>query len=183
MSPSSGMERTVIAADASAPLREVAEGELGFEEFFRVENPALYRRLWLITGNRSEAEDIMQESFLKLWERWDRVGEIHDPTGYLYRTAMNIFRRRYRRGMLAIRKALAMTPAEDEFARAEDRQVVRRILSTLTPRQRAALVLTEMLGFTSEEAGRALGVKASTVRALAHQGRAAFATAMGGEDA
>ncbi len=154
-----------------------------FQEFFRVENPALYRRLWLITGNRSEAEDIMQESFLKLWERWDRVDQIRDPTGYLYRTAMNIFRRRYRRGMLALRRALAMTPAEDEFARAEDRQVVRRILSTLTPRQRAALVLTEMLGFTSEEAGRALGVKASTVRALAHQGRAAFATTMGGEDA
>lgn len=179
--PSLGMERTVIAADA--PLREVAEGDLGFEAFFRVENPALYRRLWLITGNRSEAEDIMQESFLKLWERWDRVGEIHDPTGYLYRTAMNIFRRRYRRGVLAIRKGLAMTPAEDEFARAEDRQVVRRILSTLTPRQRAALVLTEMLGFTSEEAGRALGIKAGTVRALAHQGRGAFAQAMGGDDA
>lgn len=181
MSPSSGMERTVVAADAYP--REVSGGELGFEEFFRVENPALYRRLWLITGDRSEAEDIMQEAFLKLWERWERVGEIHDPAGYLYRTAMNIFRRRYRRGILAIRRSLAMTPAEDEFARAEDRQVVRRILSTLTPRQRAALVLTEMLGFTSEEAGRALGIRAGTVRALAHQGRAAFAQAMGGHDA
>jgi RNA polymerase sigma-70 factor, ECF subfamily len=177
------MEPTVLAAGTAAQVRHVAEGEVGFEKFFRAENPALYRRLWLVTGNRSEAEDITQESFLKLWERWDRVGEIRDPTGYLYRTAMNIFRRRYRRGTLAIRKALAVAPTQDEFEQADDRQVVRRTLATLTPRQRAALVLTEMLGFSSEEAGRALGIKASTVRALAHQGRAAFARAMGGDDA
>jgi RNA polymerase sigma-70 factor (ECF subfamily) len=176
------MERPLVVDEDAARAVEVAGGDQGFEAFFRTESAALYRRLWLITGNRSEAEDIMQESFLKLWERWDRV-EIRDPSAYLYRTAMNLFRRRYRRGKLAIRKAFAMTPAEDEFARADDRQTVRRILSTLTPRQRAALVLTEMLGFTSEEAGRALGVKAGTVRALAYQGRDAFARAMGGDDA
>jgi DNA-directed RNA polymerase specialized sigma24 family protein len=44
----------------------------------------------------------------------------------------------------------------------------------LSRRQRAALVLTELLGFTSEEASRALGVKPVTVRVLASQGRAAM---------
>jgi RNA polymerase sigma factor (sigma-70 family) len=146
-----------------------------FETFFRLESASLFRRLWLITGDRAEAEDIMQESFLRLWARWDRMETVRDPTAYLYRTAMNVFRRRYRRGILALRRAVAAAPAEDEFTRADDRQVVRRVLATLSPRQRAALVLTEMLGFSSEEAGRALGVRAATVRALAHQGRAAFA--------
>ena len=50
-----------------------------------------------MTGNRAEAEEIMQDAFLKLWERWDRVREIDDQTGYLYRTPMNVFRRRYQR--------------------------------------------------------------------------------------
>jgi hypothetical protein len=35
----------------------------------------------------------MQEAFLKLCERWDRVSGLEDPVGDLYRTAMNVFRR------------------------------------------------------------------------------------------
>jgi len=173
----------VAAEGPQAEVPRVREAAKDFESFFRAESATLFRRLWLITGNRAEAEDIEQDAFLKIWERWDRMGDVQDPTAYLYKTAMNLFRRRYRRGLLALRRAVTMTPAEDDFARADDRQVVRRILSTLTPRQRAALVLTEMLGFSSEEAGRALGVKAATVRALAYQGRAAFTHAMGDDDA
>src|SRR5262245_3030748 len=161
-------------ARAQAP----EEGPPSFEDFFDTESGTLFRRLWLVTGNRAEAEDIMQDAFLKLWERWDRVADIDDPTAYLYRTAMNIFRRRYRRGLLALKHLVALGPGLDEFARADERQTVRRVLSALTPRQRAALVLTEMLGFTSEEAAKTLGVKAATVRALAFQGRAAFRSAM-----
>ena len=120
----------------------------------------------------------MQDAFLKLWERWYRLGEVDDLVGYLYRTAMNVFRRRYQRSLLAVKRVVGAGPGEDEFARADDRHVVRKILAELTPRQRAALVLTEMIGFTSEEAAKTLGVKAATVRALAFQGRAAFKEAM-----
>ncbi len=175
------MDRAAITVPVEAA--GVPEAELDFESFFRAQSTTLFRRLWLITGNRAEAEDIMQDAFLKLWERWDRMEGVHDPTAYLYRTAINGFRRRYRRRIPALRRTPALAPEEDDFARADDRQVVRRVLATLTPRQRAALVLTEMLGFTSEEAGRVLGVRAATVRALAHQGRVAFATVMGGPDA
>jgi DNA-directed RNA polymerase specialized sigma24 family protein len=50
--------------------------------------------------------------------------------------------------------------------------VVARALKGLSRRQRSALVLTELLDFTSEEAGRAMGIKPVTVRVLASQGRA-----------
>lgn len=161
---------------ARAPAPE--EGPPSFEAFFDAESGTLFRRLWLVTGNRAEAEDIMQDAFLKLWERWDRVTEIDDTTAYLYRTAMNVFRRRYRRGLLALKHLVAFGPGIDEFAQADERQTVSRALAMLTPRQRAALVLTEMLGFSSEEAAKTLGVKSSTVRALAFQGRAALRSAM-----
>jgi DNA-directed RNA polymerase specialized sigma24 family protein len=106
-----------------------------------------------------------------------------DPVGYLYRTAMNLFRKRYRRALLAIRRTFGLASAPDDFADADDREVVRRVLWSLPPRQRAALVLTEMLGFTPDEAGRALGVQASTVRSLTRQGRESFRRAMEVDDA
>lgn len=177
------MDPSPLIVEGPAEPVGVADAATGFEAFFRAESATLFRRLWLITGDRAEAEDIMQDAFLRLWARWDRMADVRDPTAYLYRTAMNLFRRRYRRGILALRRAVALAPAEDDFARADERQIVRRVLATLAPRQRAALVLTEMLEYSSEEAGRALGVKAASVRALAHQGRAAFAKAMEIDDA
>jgi RNA polymerase sigma-70 factor, ECF subfamily len=167
------------AASASGAL----EATRNFEAFYEDENGLLFRRLWLVTGNRAEAEELTQDAFLKVWERWDRVGAMDDPVGYLYRTAMNLFRKRYRRAMLALRRSVGLAPSQDDFADADDRETVRRVLATLPPRQRAALVLTEMLGFTSNEAGNALGVKPSTVRSLSHHGRESFRRVMEVEDA
>jgi RNA polymerase sigma-70 factor (ECF subfamily) len=69
-------------------------------------------------------------------------------------------------------------PADDGLAEVESRDTVVRALARLTPRQRAALVLTDLLGFTSEEAGVALGVRASTVRVLAGRARTALQEGM-----
>ena len=156
-------------------------GARTFESFYEAERDGLFGALVLITGNRHEAEEIAQDAFLALWERWDRVSLMDDPTGYLYRTAMNGFRKRRRRAALAVRRALHIAPSDDLFAQADARQVVAHALAGISRRQRAALVLTELLGFTSEEAGRLLGVKPVTVRVLASQGRAAMRTSMGAE--
>jgi RNA polymerase sigma-70 factor, ECF subfamily len=153
-----------------------------FEAFYDAESSMLFRRMWLVTGNRAEAEELMQDAFLKVWERWEQVGVMDDPIGYLYRTAMNLFRKRYRRAMLAIRRSVGLAPSQDDFAAADDRETVRKVLSTIPPRQRAALVLTELLGFSPTDAGRALGVQASTIRSLSHQGRASFRRAMEVDD-
>jgi DNA-directed RNA polymerase specialized sigma24 family protein len=59
----------------------------------------------------------------------------------------------------------------DEFADAELRADVRRLLLEVSPRQRAALLLVDLLGSSSEQAGRILRVRPSTVRNLASQGR------------
>jgi RNA polymerase sigma-70 factor, ECF subfamily len=168
-------------SDASAA--GALELSRSFEAFYEDESGLLFRRLWLVTGNSAEAEELTQDAFLKVWERWERVGGMDDPVGYLYRTAMNLFRKRYRRAMLAIRRSVGLAPSHDDFADAEDRDTVRRVLATLPPRQRAALVLTDMLGFTPSEAGNALGVKASTVRSLSHQGRQSFRRVMEVDDA
>jgi RNA polymerase sigma factor (sigma-70 family) len=164
--------RLVASGGVSVP--EAANEPQSFEDFFEAESPALFRRLCLIIGNRHEAEEVMQDAFLSLFERWDRIRDMENPTGYLYRTAFNVFRRRSRRAALALRRTLGHAPAADEFEAADDRHVVSGALAKLSRRQRMALVLTELIGYGSEDAGKLMGVRAVTVRALASQGRAAM---------
>ncbi len=172
MDPSLRMNEPLgLVAGSPQGGEEVVAEPLGFEIFFETEARTLFRRLCAVTGNAAEAEEIMQDAFLALWERWDRLSTLEDPTGYLYRTAMNVFRRRRRRAALAIRRELSLAPDPVPFEEIDEQQDVVAALAALTPRQRAALVLTDVMDYSSEEAGRALGITAGTVRGLASRAR------------
>jgi RNA polymerase sigma factor (sigma-70 family) len=148
--------------------------ERPFEDFYELEQERLLRVLWMVTGSLQEAEDIVQDAFLRVWERWSKVSSMESPTGYLHHAAMNIFRNRYRRARLGLRKAIGADPPVDAFDSAEDRISVSTALAHLTRKQRAALVLTDLLGYPADEAGRMLGVRGSTVRSLGSTARAAL---------
>src|SRR5512132_3342393 len=154
-----------------------------FDEFVEEEHDRLFKALYFVTGRREDAEDLAQDAFLKLWERWDRIGRITDPTGYLFRVALNGFRMRLRRAAVALRKLAPVTPEADAFAEAEMRADVRSLLLGLTQRQRAALLLVDLLGYPAEQAARILRVRPSTVRNLASQGRRALRATKGARDA
>ncbi len=62
----------------------------------------------------------------------------------------------------------------DPFEKVIDHDEAVRSLAALTPRQRAAVVVTELLGYSSEEAGTILGIRPGTVRTLTAQARAAL---------
>jgi RNA polymerase sigma-70 factor (ECF subfamily) len=152
--------------------------EAAFEAFFLETNRDLTGALWLVTRNTHEAEEIAQDAYLKLWERWSRIGSMEDPAGYLHRTAWNLWRSRGRRAAVALRKVIHAIPADEATADVESRDVVVRALASLTPRQRAALVLVDLLDMTSEEAAKALGVRPSTVRVLAARARTSLKEGM-----
>jgi RNA polymerase sigma-70 factor, ECF subfamily len=154
-----------------------------FDDFFEEEHERLYKALYFVTGNRHDAEELMQDAFLKLWERWGEIHRISDPIGYLFRVALNGFRMRRRRAAMAIRKVLPVPEGRDDFLDADMRADVRTLLLRITPRQRAALLLVDLLGYPSEEAALILRVRPSTVRALATQGRRALRAAGGARDA
>lgn len=162
--------------------QEPAAETRSFEAFFQGEHARLFGTLCLVTGDAMEAEDVMQEAFLKLWERWERVGGLDDPVAYLYRTAFNLFRS-YRRRVLRSARRLATGHSEDPLAAVEVRHEVVGALRKLAPRQRAAVVLTELLGLSSPEAAQALRIRPGTVRVLASQGRAAMRKILEGGDA
>ncbi len=152
------------------PAAEPPESD--FRTFFEDEHRALLKTLYFVTGNQSEAADLMQEAFLKLWERWDRIDTIEDPRAYLFRVALNGSKMWARSAKRASRRALPVGVVRDPFDDVELRDDVHRMLLTLTPRQRAALVLLDLYGYGSEDAARIMGIRPSTVRALATQGRA-----------
>jgi RNA polymerase sigma factor (sigma-70 family) len=177
------MERMNEPASAvTEPALPTTRDEESFEAFFHAHHRRLLRAMFVVTGSQHEAEELMQEAFLAVWERWERVRKMDESTGYLYRIAMNRFRSRWRRTARAARRTVGFAEGRDAFADADERDAVGRALRSVTPRQRAALVLTEYLGFSSDEAGAILGVKGVTVRALASHGRAAMKIKLEAED-
>ena len=152
-----------------------------FESFFRAHHQRLLSALCLITRNRHEAEEITQDAFLSLWERWDRVGGMDSPDGYLYRTAMNTFRKRIRRiGRSQMRIATPDATTDGGIEEIDATDLAVRALEPLTPAERAAVVLTDLLGFPSEEAARLLHTTPGAVRTAASRGRAELRRLQGG---
>jgi RNA polymerase sigma factor (sigma-70 family) len=145
-----------LAAEPAAAARG-ADRALEFDLFFEQERARLFQALCLVTRNRFEAEELAQDAFLAVYERWERVREMEDPTGYLYRTAMNAFRSWHRRSALAAKRAIGLTRSDDSIEQLEEQDVVVRALAPLSARQRAAVVLIDLMGYSSDEAGRMLG--------------------------
>ncbi|HEY8018983.1 MAG TPA: sigma factor, partial [Actinomycetota bacterium] len=114
------METVVTAAPAA------------FEDFFEAERARLLRALYLLTGNAQEAEEVLQDSFMAVWERWDRVSTMDDPTGYLFRTALNRHRSGVRRATRAARRTIGLADGGDLFAAADERDALARALATLS---------------------------------------------------
>lgn len=162
---------------------ELAETPARFDTFFEEERERLFKALYFVTGNREDAEELTQDAFLRLWERWDDIDRIDDPTGYLFRVALNGSRMRTRAARRASRRLVPLERDRDPFDEIELREDVRRLLLDLAPRQRAALLLLDMYGYGSEEAARIMGIRPSTVRALATQGRAVLRRTSGGTHA
>ncbi len=156
-----------------------AEAPPDFTVFFAEEHRALFKALYFVTGNRADAQELMQEAFLTLWERWDTIDRIDDPTGYLFRVALNGSRMRARAARRATRRLVPVASSYDPFDEVNLREDVLRMLRSLTPRQRAALVLLDLYGYGSEDAAAIMRIRPSTVRALATQGRAVLRNAGG----
>jgi len=178
------MDEAVIVVTVPTPHDEVGASDpaVEFETFFEREHERLFRALWLVTRNRHEAEEITQDAFLRVWQRWERVASGPDPVAYLYRTAMNLWRSRLRRAVVAVRRVVHQIQPDDEMAAVEHRDAVVRALTPLPQRQRVAVILMDVLDLTSEQAGEVLRIRPVTVRVLAARARATLAKEMGDRD-
>ncbi len=84
-------------ASLGVSITQVRPAARDFRLFFQDEYARLARALFVLTANRTEAEELTQEAMVRVYEHWDRVGLMDSPAGYLYRTALNLHRSKLRR--------------------------------------------------------------------------------------
>lgn len=140
-----------------------------FDAFFEREYAPLLRLMFAMTGNLLEAEELAQEAMTRALERWDRVGAMASPAGYVYRTAVNLNRSRIRRLSRSVRWS---RPQRSFDAEPEVIGSLVAALRSLSRGQREAVLLVEWLGLDAGEAGRILGISPSSVRSRVHRAKA-----------
>jgi RNA polymerase sigma factor (sigma-70 family) len=167
-----------------AEPRAVPEAVAGsdFESFYEAHRLALFRAALVLTRDATAAEDVAQDAFVRVWQRWERVRALEDPVGYLYRTALHGWFQVHRRASRAAKRTLMSRQLIDPIETVEERDFLARRLLLLPARQRAAIVLTDYLDLDSGEAARTLGIRPGTVRRLASLARARLRAMEEGEE-
>lgn len=148
----------------------------GFAEFAAARQTHLLRSAYLLTGDRDSAQDLAQETLVRLLTAWPRVSAADDPFAYSRRTMLNLYLRSRRRRWHGERPqpVLPELPAPDEHARADQRDVLRRALATLPARQRAAVVLRQFEDLSEADTAAVMRCSTGTVKSLTSRGLASL---------
>lgn len=145
--------------DALAPLR-----------------PTLHRYCCRLTGNVWDGEDLMQDALLRVFGLLGKIdADLENPRAYFIRTATHLWIDRQRRNARdrAWRSSLAdddATSASAE-ARVELRQAASALLKRLPPRERAAVLMREVLDLSAKDSAALLQMTEGAVKAALHRGR------------
>lgn len=175
----------------SAENASVREPVLGivpsWEAVVRVHWQQVFRHALRLAGNRQDAEDLAQDTFLRAY----RARSTYKPgnfEGWLHRITTNLFLSGVRRAKgikihvrsdeaLAVLPSSGHTPAEILDDRMLDPEIL-RALQALSPPFRAAVVLSDVAGLPYGEIACILDVKVGTVRSRLHRGRALLRAAL-----
>ncbi|WP_445166544.1 RNA polymerase sigma factor SigE [Mycolicibacterium sp. Dal123E01] len=153
-----------------------------WDELVRQHADRVYRLAYRLAGNQQDAEDLTQETFIRVF----RSVQNYQPgtfEGWLHRITTNLFldmvRRRGRIRMEALPEDYDRVPADEPNPEQiyHDSHLgadLQAALDSLAPEFRAAVVLCDIEGLSYEEIGATLGVKLGTVRSRIHRGRQAL---------
>ena len=156
-------------------LSEIAD----FEALVRGRERDVFGYLWRLTGDEQTAYDLCQETFLRAWQHFARIRGYERPEGWIFRVATNLALNHLQRRTLPAHPVAALnedeTPASADLAReVAERDLVHRTLLRLQPRHRAAMVLREVYGMTSEEIARALDLTHAAAKMTLSRAREEF---------
>lgn len=152
-------------------MREVEE----FDEFYTGSVRRVTGYVYALTGDREEAEDLVQEAYARAWHQWPRVRGHPDPEAWVRTVAYRVRVSRWRRltaGMRAHRKHGA--PA-DVPELSVDYVAIITALRGLPAQQRRAVVLHHLVGLSVEEIAVETEVAVGTVKSRLARGRETLA--------
>jgi RNA polymerase sigma-70 factor (ECF subfamily) len=144
-------------------------GPASFEDFVGAEAPRVFAALRLVAGGRAEAEDLLLDALMQVWDRWDRVRQTDDAPGDLFRMAMSLYQTRLSAEAPARAHDLPVVATPIARIEASDEMLV--ALDHMDPPERLSVVLMDLFGYPSKDVGDLMGIRASRVRSLAHHGR------------
>lgn len=171
-----------MAVPAAVEAPETTWTAPAWADIVRDHGDRVYRLAYRLAGNQHDAEDITQETFIRVF----RSLSSYQPgsfEGWIHRITTNVFldmvRRRQRIRMEALpeetdRIAGSEPSPEQAFDAANLDPDLQAALDELLPEFRAAVVLCDVEGLSYEEIGQTLGVKLGTVRSRIHRGRQAL---------
>lgn len=160
-------------------IRKLAAGDrTAFATLLSRHLPVIHRLGWRLLGESTEAEDVAQEAFLKLWNfapDWRDEGA--SPRTWLYRVAFNLCQDRLRRRRVVFVETVPEVPTDPSDApgaammEAERNARVKGALDALPERQRAALVLSYYEGLSQAEAAAIMEIGEEALESLLARGR------------
>jgi RNA polymerase sigma-70 factor (ECF subfamily) len=135
----------------------------------------LVQVLTLVAGSRAEAEDVVQEAFVRLVPRWSEISTYDDPEAWVRSVAFKILSNRFRRSRNAATASRRASHAVQTSEVSGDSVDVGRALAALPIEQRQVVVLHHLLGLPVAEIASTLGVPAGTVKSRLSRARDALA--------
>jgi RNA polymerase sigma-70 factor (sigma-E family) len=147
-----------------------------FERFAAIHADGLLRSAYLMSGDRGEAEDLVQECLLRIARRWPRVRSMDHPGAYARRILFNLIlddgrqRARRRTELLAVQATDGHGGAEETTAALEAHVELVQALGGLPSRQRAVLVLRYFADLPATEVALILDCPPGTVKSSTSRG-------------
>ncbi|MFF4141418.1 SigE family RNA polymerase sigma factor [Streptomyces sp. NPDC001698] len=148
-------------------LSEAVDAEAAFTAYVQERRASLYATAYHLTGDRFEAEDLLQSALFSTYRAWDRISDKAAVGGYLRRTMTNLHISAWRRRKLNEypTEELPETPGDTDAMRGTElRTVLWQALARLPELQRTMLVLRYYEGRTDPEIADILGISVGTVK-------------------
>lgn len=170
------IEGLLPAAASARPL----DPDLLVADLFASEGRSLVRLAGIFCDDRSAAEDLVQEAFIRLHRSAHRIRDPRRAPAFLRSIVINLARDHNRRGLMSLRHRAAMvTPDvspgfEDATVESADDRRVLDAVRLLPDRQRCCLVLRYYLGLTESETAKTLGLSKSSVKTHCRRGLASL---------
>ena len=146
-----------------------------FEEFYQAAYARLVGQLFPVTGDLQQAEDVVQEAFVRALDHWPRVSAYELPEAWVRRVAINLalseMRRLRRRAAALLRLGSARAEPQIPAHTAEMIDLLRQVPAN----QRAVVLLHDVLDLSVDQVAGQLGLPASTVRGRLARARATLA--------
>ncbi|KUO21629.1 SigE family RNA polymerase sigma factor [Streptomyces dysideae] len=148
-------------------LSETVDAEAAFTAYVQERRASLYATAYHLTGDRFEAEDLLQSALFSTYRAWDRISDKAAVGGYLRRTMTNLHISAWRRRKLNEypTEELPETPGDTDAMRGTElRAVLWQALARLPELQRTMLVLRYYEGRTDPEIAEILDISVGTVK-------------------